>query len=235
MGDDTGSVAEKAPVADGDSKPRRRRNRNRNKSAASTVGRAATVTSNTAATVRQAGFIGKCPDLEGHIYDCTDSRQSDIFTKTTKEIAEYVGTNFKNGGDVRLAVELLEMPTLTRPTAAVPDKDGKVDDMSKLIAEKMVNEYVRQLTTLHQNIRTLYSLVWGQCTDAMRQRVEALKEYDKVHSELNGLELLKLIKNQAFNFSSQKNWKHALHESTRKFYGLTQGKSTTTQDYFQVF
>eukprot|EP00978_Attheya_sp_CCMP212_P048898 scaffold592029_cov350-Attheya_sp.AAC.1 len=107
------------------------------------------------------------------------------------------------------------MPTLTRPTAAVPDKEGKVDDMSKLIAEKMVNEYVRQLTTLHQNIRTLYSLVWGQCTDAMRQRVEALKEYEKVHSELNGLELLKLIKNQAFNFSSQKNRKHALHESTR--------------------
>jgi hypothetical protein len=140
-----------------------------------TVGRAATV-SNTAATVRQAGFIGKCLDLEGHIYDCTDPRQSDIFMKTMKEIAEYVGTNFKNGGDVRLAVEMLELPTLTRPTAAVPDKEGKVDDMSKLITDKMVNEYVRQLTTLHQNILTLYSLVWGQCTDAMRQRVEALKE-----------------------------------------------------------
>eukprot|EP00978_Attheya_sp_CCMP212_P006410 scaffold14562_cov45-Attheya_sp.AAC.2 len=140
-----------------------------------------------------------------------------------------------DGGDVRLAVEMLKIPTLAMPKAAVADTDGKVDPMAKLISERMVNEYVRQLTTLNQNICTLYSLVWGQCTDAMRQRVEALKDFSVVHAELDGLELLKLIKNQAFNFSSQKNRKHALHESTRRFFQLTQGKTTTTQAYFKMF
>ena len=28
-------------------------------------------------------FEGKCVDLKGHIYDCSDVRQSDQFTKTT--------------------------------------------------------------------------------------------------------------------------------------------------------
>jgi hypothetical protein len=29
-------------------------------------------------------FESKCEDLEGHIYDCSDARQSDMFMKTKK-------------------------------------------------------------------------------------------------------------------------------------------------------
>ena len=57
---------------------------------------------------RQPKFEGKCEDLKGHIYDCSDAKQSDLFTKTTKELAEYVGRTYKHGGDIRLAVENLE-------------------------------------------------------------------------------------------------------------------------------
>ena len=48
---------------------------------------------------RQPKFEGKSDDLKGHVYDCSDSRQADQFTKTTKEIAEYVGRTYKYGGD----------------------------------------------------------------------------------------------------------------------------------------
>jgi len=66
---------------------------------------------------RQPKFEGKCDGLKGHIYDCSDARQSDLYTKTTKEIAEYVGRTFTHyGGDVRLAVENLEVPTFVEPT-----------------------------------------------------------------------------------------------------------------------
>jgi hypothetical protein len=41
--------------------------------------------------IKQPKFEGKCVDLKGHIYDCSDTSQSHIFMKTTKEIAEYVG------------------------------------------------------------------------------------------------------------------------------------------------
>jgi hypothetical protein len=41
-------------------------------------------------------FKGKCTDLKGHIYDCTDVRQSEQYTKTTKEIAENVGWTYSH-------------------------------------------------------------------------------------------------------------------------------------------
>ena len=58
--------------------------------------------------MKQPKFEGKCANLKGHIYNCSDSRQLDQFMKTTKEIAKYVGRTYKYGGDIRMAVETLE-------------------------------------------------------------------------------------------------------------------------------
>ena len=47
---------------------------------------------------RQSKFEGKCDDLKGHIYDCSNVRQPDIFMKKTKEIGELVRRTYKYGG-----------------------------------------------------------------------------------------------------------------------------------------
>jgi hypothetical protein len=60
----------------------------------------------------QTKFEGKCNDLKGHIYDCSDSRQANQFTKTTKEIQEYVGRTFKGGGNTRLIFDSLTLPVI---------------------------------------------------------------------------------------------------------------------------
>ena len=65
-------------------------------------------------------FVGKCEALKGYIYDCSDSKQADQFVSTTLEIATYVGSNYKYGGDVRLAVTNLETPNISYPTDPGP-------------------------------------------------------------------------------------------------------------------
>ena len=93
---------------------------------------------------RASKFEGKCPDLKGHIYDCSDVRQSDQYTKTTKEIAEHVGRTYTYGGDARLAVETLTLPTLTMPVDP-PDGANRTETR---IWEKTVDEHVRQRSHL---------------------------------------------------------------------------------------
>ena len=63
-------------------------------------------------TVREPKLKSKYDDLKGNIYDSSDSKQPDIHPETIKEIAEYVERAFDHGGDIRLAVEKLELPTL---------------------------------------------------------------------------------------------------------------------------
>ena len=60
-------------------------------------------------------FEGKCNNLKGNIYDCSDARQSDLFAKTTKEISGYVGRTYKNGGNICLVVKNIEMVAIDMP------------------------------------------------------------------------------------------------------------------------
>jgi hypothetical protein len=70
---------------------------------------------------RLTPFEGKCTKLKGHIYDCSNTRQLDQFSNTTKEIAEYVGRTFKFGMDVRLSIEELQQVVIALPDDPPPD------------------------------------------------------------------------------------------------------------------
>ena len=65
--------------------------------------------------IHQTKFEGKCDELKGHIYDCSDSRQADMYAKTMKEIAEYVGHTYKYGSDASLAIKNLQPQAIPMP------------------------------------------------------------------------------------------------------------------------
>jgi hypothetical protein len=59
---------------------------------------------------RPARFEGWCDELKGHIYDCSDNRQTDGYTRTTNEIAEYIGRTYRHGADIRASIEHIDTP-----------------------------------------------------------------------------------------------------------------------------
>jgi hypothetical protein len=87
----------------------------------------------------------------------TPNMQADIFTKTTKEIAEYVGPTYKYGSHTRLAIENLQGLMIDLPD----DPAMSATKTKTRIWEKEADEYVRKKAYLDKNLKTLYSLVWG--------------------------------------------------------------------------
>ena len=82
------------------------------------------------------------------------------------------------------------------------------------IWEKEVDEHVKWTAYLKKNICTLYSLlVWGQCSDIVQQRVEAMDTFGQMSTTGDGLMLLRAIKDITYNFQSQKYLLHSLHEA----------------------
>jgi hypothetical protein len=144
-------------------------------------------------------FEGKTDDLKGHIYDCSDARQSDQFTKTTKEIAEYLGrTAYKHGGDIRLTVTNLELYVIPMPQDLPTTPEPSA--LTKKIWDEQVKRYVERDSYLTDNVKTLFAIVIGQCTEVMIAKLEALPNYDDIVEDGDGVELLKMIKNLTFNF-----------------------------------
>ena len=180
--------------------------------------------------VRSSKFEGKCDDLKGHIFDCSDSKQADTFVTTKKEISEYVGREYTYGGDARLAVENMAKPAIPEPE----DPPEGASRTQERIWEKKVDEYVKRSSYMDENVKKVFSLVWGQCTEALRAKLQGIDDFKAMWDSGDGLALLKAIKTICFRFESQKNIAHAIHDAKRRFYMLSQGKSTITQ-YLETF
>ena len=154
-----------------------------------------------------------------------------MFAKTTKEIASYVGRTYKYGGDICLVVENFEMVAIYMskyPPVGATWTENR-------IWEKKVNKHVKRTAYLKDNISTLYSLVWGQCTNIVQQRVEAMDTFGQMSTTGDGLMLLRATKDITYNLQSQKYLPHLLYESKSRFYTLFQGRTTTTQAYLEQF
>ncbi len=50
-------------------------------------------------------FKGSCKELQGHTFDCSDYKQADKYVTTIKRIAEHVGAEYKQGGDIRSTIK----------------------------------------------------------------------------------------------------------------------------------
>ena len=113
---------------------------------------------------RAPKFEGRCDELSGHIYEYASTRQAvDMYTKTTREICEYVGRTYKYGADTKMALETLAVPTFPHPN----DPPENASRTEVRMWEKAVDEAFKRKNLLAQNLQTAYSLIYGQCTDAL--------------------------------------------------------------------
>ena len=177
-------------------------------------------------------FEGKCDDLSTYIYICTDPKQAaDMYTSTTKEISEYVGRTYKYGGEMRQVIMRLQLPNMLIPADIPADSS----DGAKVIWKNRLTEYVKRESVLAENVKTVYSLIWGQCTDVMRQKIRSHSDYKTTEDVLDAIGLLKTIKSNMFNFQGQIYCPQALCDAKRRFYNLTQDRHMACQAYLKKF
>jgi len=180
---------------------------------------------------KQNKFEGRVEALKGHIYDCTDNRQADLYISTTREIAGYVATALKNGNDVKLAIENLKVPVMVLPN----DLPANATAAQKRHWDKKVDEISKKEMILEENMKTLFSIIWGQVSDVLKHRIQAHEDFKKMNSEADSLALLAALRNEAFNFQSQKDQAQALHEAIRRFYLINQGRFDSCQAYMDRY
>ena len=76
----------------------------------------------------------------------------------------------------------------------------------------------------------MFSLVWGQFTDAMQAKVEAAPTYKQIADKKDGIESMKLLKDIAFNILNQHSLLHAIHKAKCGFFLQFQGRQFPVKD-----
>ena len=157
-------------------------------------------------------------------------RSADLFIKSKKAVANYVRRTYQHSGDIRRAIETLTLPTIPLPTAPIADP---MPPLLAAIFSEQVKEYMKQTSRLQENIKHLWALVWGQCSDTIQTRLQALDTYDDMHTASDGLRLLVAIKDLMYNVQEQKYLPLSIHLAKRQFYLLSQGRNTVGEYYKQ--
>jgi hypothetical protein len=119
-------------------------------------------------------FDGECEGLKGYIFDCANPKQADLYSTTCKAIARYVGREYKKGGDMQSVILELEIPVFDEPDA--PDENTATRAELRRY-DARIDELTKKENQLHDNIKKLFSLVWGQCTKAMQSKTETMPGY----------------------------------------------------------
>jgi len=76
--------------------------------------------------------------------------------------------------------------------------------------------HTQRVEQLEHDIRRLYEIVWGQCTESMRSKVEMFEGFAKVKAERNVIELLKIIRMVSYGFESHKDRMLAYVEALKR-------------------
>ena len=196
-------------------------------------------------------FEGEIPELHGKTFELVGNKSADLYTETTKHIASYVAIKCQHGGDIRRVVETRARPTMVAPNrttiatqlgiaemTTVGDGESArvvIDPLVQMMFAEEVKEHVKRTRKLEENIKFLWTVLWAQSSQAVRNRLEALNTYETMKQESNGLELLVSIKDLLYNVQDRKYTPLSIHLAKRQFYLNSQGRSTSVAGYYEQF
>ena len=134
-------------------------------------------------------FKGRCEGLGEHVYDRvgTKQQQAEAFAKTTEEIANYIGKEYTQGYYVRLSVE--EMMLYDMDIEKPSDLATGASTLDTEIWKEEVKTFVKTKTTFSSNLKRLYSLIWGQCSDTMKAELESMTGFATIAQQAEPWEL----------------------------------------------
>ena len=196
-------------------------------------------------------FEGDIQDLQGKTYELVGNKSADLYTETTKHIASYVAIKCQHGGDICRVVKTRARPMMTAPnrtaiatqlgipeTTIVGEGDAAcivLDPLVQMMFAEEVKEHVKRTRKLEENIKFLWTVLWAQSSQAVRNRLEALNTYETMKQESDGLELLIAIKDLLYNVQDRKYVPLSIHLAKRQFYLNSQGRSTSGAAYYEQF
>jgi hypothetical protein len=176
-------------------------------------------------------FAGKCDGLSGFVNDCSDGKQLDRFNIVTKEIAEYVGREYRFGGDIRWTIQNLSIYKEDEPKECANTTSG----VKKIMWESRVDEFIKREYKLKDNCQAAYLLVMGQCTEYMRAKLAATIGYQDMETQSDLIKLIKTIKGLSFQVEGQKSKTRGRLLAHRRFHQLTQDRDMTNARFLEKF
>jgi len=139
---------------------------------------------------KESSFEGRIPELKEYVYEVSTFKAvGHMFTKTTRELGEYIAPTYKGGGEFVIAFDPdnLGFQNMTEP--APPPRPNDPEDVAQTqiwqtrmdVWRARFKSHIDKVDTRREVSRQAYAVVLGQCSEALRDRLEAAGNWNNVH------------------------------------------------------
>jgi hypothetical protein len=181
----------------------------------------------------RGSFKGSNPDMNGHVFECYEERGDRTqFPRTLEALGEYAAKEFKFPEDLKsMFREPITAPVLVEPADLSDDAGAR----ETIIWEVTVKTFGRRTDELRSNLMKLYTVIWGQCSEAMRTKIRALSQFTVENRLNNCIWLLGEIKGVTHQFDTKRNMYLSLLDARIAYFTCKQTQNQTNADYLEVF
>ena len=159
-------------------------------------------------------FIGSENGMRGHVYQCREESRSTLqFNKTSKELIRFVSSTYTQHEDIVYLIEKLEEPAILEPPSPkvtyIKDENDPKNVLQlepswkeKHMFSKQYDMFLERNEEYRLNKSSLYQLIWGQCSSALKTKVRGVPDFDTIQRKKQCIELLKSIQGIMHKFET---------------------------------
>ena len=177
-------------------------------------------------------YPGRIHELQGCIYD-TGHGAKDQFSRTTREISEYISRTYNGGGEFLNAFDPASLGF--DPIVYPPDPDATAShiDIKKWeILHRQASDRARNRMMVSEQA---FGVILGQCSPAVRDRLSAHSAYSHIKANLDVIRLLNLIRSSLYTGSTSKRRQHSSQEGMEKLMTFKQTPRMSNARYLERF
>ena len=173
----------------------------------------------------------KLSALKGHLYDVAEpGKQVDQYTQTTKAIGEYVGRVY--GREMlQLVMHLKECA----PKEPVYPTGNTITERDKAVWGKQYDLYLKKQEQYDDYKAKVFTIVLGQCTKAMKNKVEGTTGFEVLAEAYDVVKLLTLIKSIAYGSNDRIYPSKQAAEALKQLMNAKQQKGESLVDYYKRY
>ena len=175
--------------------------------------------------------------IKNTVFDIGATATPDQFRRTLLAIESYVQTNYTDAGDVVLAIRNLAPPSALIPPA-LPVRDPANPDLYQIhvihydVAYKANAAAERKYKS---HLVNAWGLIYGQCTTALKSKLEGMTDFTTAKATNDIIALLKLIQGLCCKFDVKSQKYVALAATFRQTFVYFQDNNCSNVDFYHHY
>jgi hypothetical protein len=174
-------------------------------------------------------FMGGNISLQGKTFEISSRDAVHQYTEILKAIADYVGQEYKHGGDIQYMIENMVDYNFVRPQ----DPSNNATQFEIESWKKELDMFWKRRGIYMDNKTKLFSLIWGQSSRATQSKIETHMNYNQCKNDYDSLGLLKIMREFIFRSDDRQYRYKAEDQAKRAYYNLRQTPEMSCQEYFE--